>query len=431
MLLAWGICRNEDLRPAVVVGLLHNSLKISLTEDDWFSGWRSWLASLILNWCLTFTHHMCDVCSDIFADKVLKKTLLDLQKRFPMYHVCPKCLAARFCGSAFPENGWAFHQNLDEVGKNTGWLAGTVGYSTACWFSIFKISRIIIQLISFCNSCILPVSSRIVSRSSTNFLLTIVSNVEPWNRFNSSITFSLFSRASRRSQFCSKTVHEEVDDLVEVVRLLDEHDKFLLFETWSFHSTFEYFFGHNRPGIRAFESPLDIQRESALCVVPEESWFAHFLSCGADFLWRLEFVSQTVPQQVAPFYDRQTTTTDWTTNLRHESDKLVCGSHHLLAPGWTVVKRAPCRWWRHRSRSHSGTAARPRIPGCRVQWPPWCGSRWAHNLWEGRSRQGCQGPHQRVCTGNLPTTSWKMKLMGKKKNRLIRRKMVSRERKVE
>ena len=27
------------------------------------------------------------------------------------------------------------------------------------------------------------------------------------------------------------TVYEEVVDLVEVVRLLDEHDKFLLFET--------------------------------------------------------------------------------------------------------------------------------------------------------------------------------------------------------
>ena len=50
------------------------------------------------------------------ADKVLKKTLLDLQKRFPIYHVCPKCLAAHFCGSAFPENGLAF-QKLDEVGK--------------------------------------------------------------------------------------------------------------------------------------------------------------------------------------------------------------------------------------------------------------------------------------------------------------------------
>ena len=25
---------------------------------------------------------------------------VDLQKRFPLYHVCPKCLAALLCGSA-------------------------------------------------------------------------------------------------------------------------------------------------------------------------------------------------------------------------------------------------------------------------------------------------------------------------------------------
>ena len=48
-------------------------------------------------------------------------------------------------------------------------------------------------------------------------------------------------------------VHEEVVDIVGVVRLLDEHDKFLLAATRSFHSTFEYFFCHNRPGIRVFE----------------------------------------------------------------------------------------------------------------------------------------------------------------------------------
>ena len=32
------------------------------------------------------------------ADKVLKNTLLDLQKRFPIHHVCPKCLVAHLCG---------------------------------------------------------------------------------------------------------------------------------------------------------------------------------------------------------------------------------------------------------------------------------------------------------------------------------------------
>ena len=107
-------------------------------------------------------------------------------------------------------------------------------------------------------------------------------------------------------------------------------------------------------------------------------------------------MNQTVPQQVALFYNRQTTT-DWTTNLRHESDKLVYGSLHLLAPGWTMVMRAQCRWCSHRTQGHasSGTRSRRRIPRCIVQWSPRCGSLWAHNLWEGRTRQGCQGPHQR------------------------------------
>ena len=49
------------------------------------------------------------------ADEVLKKTRLDLLQRFPIYIACPKCLADYRCGSAFPENGFAFHQELDEV----------------------------------------------------------------------------------------------------------------------------------------------------------------------------------------------------------------------------------------------------------------------------------------------------------------------------
>ena len=71
--------------------------------------------------------------------------------------------------------------------------------------------------------------------------------------------------------FVSTTVHEEVDDLVQVVRLLDEHEKFLLFATRSFHYTSEYFFCHNLPGIRVFESPLDSQRGFAPFVGPGES----------------------------------------------------------------------------------------------------------------------------------------------------------------
>ena len=52
----------------------------------------------------------------ILEDKVLMMTLLDLQKHFPIFHVCPKCLAALLCGSALQKNVIAFLQELDEVG---------------------------------------------------------------------------------------------------------------------------------------------------------------------------------------------------------------------------------------------------------------------------------------------------------------------------
>ena len=54
------------------------------------------------------------------ADKALKMTHLDLQKRFPVYHACPKCLAALLCDSALRYNDLAFHQELDEVVKKKG-----------------------------------------------------------------------------------------------------------------------------------------------------------------------------------------------------------------------------------------------------------------------------------------------------------------------
>ena len=52
----------------------------------------------------------------ILADKELMKMQVDLQKRFPKNHVCPKCLTALICGSAIRKNGLAFLQVSDEVG---------------------------------------------------------------------------------------------------------------------------------------------------------------------------------------------------------------------------------------------------------------------------------------------------------------------------
>ena len=59
------------------------------------------------------------------ADKVLKMTHLDLQKRFPKNHVYPKGLAALLCGSVLQKNGLAFLQELDEVGMTlVDWQRG-------------------------------------------------------------------------------------------------------------------------------------------------------------------------------------------------------------------------------------------------------------------------------------------------------------------
>ena len=84
--------------------------RVSFTEDDWIFGWRSGLASLILNFFLPFTFLHCgrngaaprltNSIDAILEDKVLLMTHLGLQKRFPIYHLCPKCLAALLCGSA-------------------------------------------------------------------------------------------------------------------------------------------------------------------------------------------------------------------------------------------------------------------------------------------------------------------------------------------
>ena len=52
----------------------------------------------------------------ILEDKELMKMQVDLQKRFPIYHVCPECLAALLCGAAIRKNASTSLQVSDEVG---------------------------------------------------------------------------------------------------------------------------------------------------------------------------------------------------------------------------------------------------------------------------------------------------------------------------
>ena len=154
-LLVQGICRNEDLRSAVVVGLPHNSLK----NLHW--GWQNfWLTVLtgISDPEPVFDFHSSPLSmSESFllflnsmdstpADKVLKKTLLDLQKRFPIYHMCPKCLAAHSLRlgitierlSIPPGNGWG--------GKDTGRLVSwecPLRTDSASWKSLESFIQLI------------------------------------------------------------------------------------------------------------------------------------------------------------------------------------------------------------------------------------------------------------------------------------------------
>ena len=84
---------------------------------------------------------------------------VDLQKRFPIYHVCPKCLAALHCGSAIRKNVSTFLQVSDEVGMTlVDWQRGNVHCELIQHPE--KSLESFIQFTSFCNSCTLPDNSK-------------------------------------------------------------------------------------------------------------------------------------------------------------------------------------------------------------------------------------------------------------------------------
>ena len=57
----------------------------------------------------------------------MKKTTVDLQKRFPTYHAYSKYLADYHCGSAFSKDGLASLQDHDNVGVTlVDWQRGIV-----------------------------------------------------------------------------------------------------------------------------------------------------------------------------------------------------------------------------------------------------------------------------------------------------------------
>ena len=77
----------------------------------------------------------------------MKKTPVDLQERFPIYHAYTKCLAAYRCGSAFSQDGFASRQDHDKVEVTlVDWKRGIV--HSILIQHLYKIS-LFIQTIDF------------------------------------------------------------------------------------------------------------------------------------------------------------------------------------------------------------------------------------------------------------------------------------------
>ena len=114
-----------------------NLWSISLTRDDWIFGWRSGLASLILNWCLFLTLFHCGWMNWFRYMRTPCVQFLRMEcwrgrgwifKNVSRYTIlCSTCLAAHLCGSAFLQNGFSFRQELDEVRMTqVNWQRGNV-----------------------------------------------------------------------------------------------------------------------------------------------------------------------------------------------------------------------------------------------------------------------------------------------------------------
>ena len=196
MSLVWGTCQSGDPKSAVVVGVHNNSLK-SLLHWGWLNLWLT-VQTGISNLDFVLAFHFSPLWMNgaalrtnyidaILVDKVLMMTHLDLRKRFPIYHVCPNCLAALLCRLALRKNASTSLQVSDEVGNDTGRLV-TWEFPLRTDSASWKSFESFIQFTSFCNSCTLPDNTKIVFWSSMSFRLAIASKLELWNFRNSSIS---------------------------------------------------------------------------------------------------------------------------------------------------------------------------------------------------------------------------------------------------
>ena len=187
--------------------------RVSSTEDDWIFRWRSGLASLILVLFLPFILFHCGWMKRLLDRwtpliqflriRCWRRRIWICKKTFPDIPCVSQMLGGPSLrlGTPKKKKPLSIPSGIGWGGNDTGRLATwefSLRIDSASWNSFESL----IQFISFSNSCIRPESSNIVSWSSTNLRLAIVSKVELWNFFNSSISVRLLWWASRNSKFC-------------------------------------------------------------------------------------------------------------------------------------------------------------------------------------------------------------------------------------
>ena len=125
---------------------------------------------------------------------------------------------------------------------------------------------------------------------------------------------------------------EEVDDLVDVVRLL-EHDEVLLSATRSFHSFLYTFMAIISLEFVLSNLRLTVSEDVLSLSIQESPNLFDFRVLSLNFLSVRHLCHGK--QQVSPFYhDSLTTTTDRMTSLLLQSDRLVFGTHEGASDRW-------------------------------------------------------------------------------------------------